>query len=157
VLPTRRPDLANTGDAVLCGSVTATSSLPGAPPLAAVDGSPATDWQPAATTGTLSGRTLGPRRIGFATLRWGREWPQPPKPNVHPPAGPVKTLRASSYLLQLSSNGRTWRTVARVTGRNRGTIDAFSFGVVRARFYRLRIIQSNSAKPPMLQELLLNR
>src|SRR6185437_13105276 len=48
----------------------------GAPALAAVDGSPATDWQPAKVHATLTAR-LAPLtgRIRTITVRWGRMWP----------------------------------------------------------------------------------
>ena len=51
---TARPDLTPTTDAVRCGGASATSALPGAPALAAVDGSPATDWQPVSLPATLT-------------------------------------------------------------------------------------------------------
>ena len=156
IIATRRPDLSPTDDSVRCGTVTASSSQPGAPPLAAIDGSTATDWQPATLPAsvTVSGATARPvRRV---TVVWGRQWPPQPKPNVHPPVGPVTTLRATSYTLQVSRDGRRWRTVARVSGRRRGPLDTFGFRPVRARFARLRITQASSAKlQPMVQELML--
>ncbi len=46
-LRTARPDLEPTPDVVRCQTASASTATPGAPALAAVDGSPATDWQPA--------------------------------------------------------------------------------------------------------------
>jgi hypothetical protein len=96
------------------------------------------------------------RRVGRLTVVWGRQWPPQPRPNVHPPVGPVKILRATSYSLQVSRDGHHWRTVARVNGRSRELLDTFAFRPVRARFARLRITQGSSKKvQPMVQELML--
>jgi trehalose/maltose hydrolase-like predicted phosphorylase len=163
-LATRRPDLIPTPDAALCGPASATSAQPGAPALAAADGSPATDWQPASVPATLSGNlhaVFGPRgrsrSLTTASVLWGRQWPPAPAPNVHPPPGPVKTLRASAYTLQLSNDGRSWRTVGSVTGKTQGTLDVFHFRAMRARFFRLAISTSASSAAPMLQEVVLRR
>ena len=53
-IPTRRPDLAPSSNPLQCAPATATSTDSGAIPLAAVDGSPATDWQPAALPAKLT-------------------------------------------------------------------------------------------------------
>ena len=45
-MPTCRPDLMPTPNPLRCAPATATSAHPGAPALAAVDGSPATEWEP---------------------------------------------------------------------------------------------------------------
>ena len=136
-LGTRRPDLAVTDDAALCGGARATSSQPGAPALAAVDGSPVTDWQsvklPSSLTLSLRG---GTKTMSTATLRWGQIWPSAPAPNLPPAPGPVVTLRASTYSLAVSDNGHTWRTVATVTGRTTGTTDVLHFSATRAALYR---------------------
>jgi hypothetical protein len=82
----------------------------------------------------------------------------------------VKTLRASSYTLQASTNGRTWHTVAKVSGVTKRTADVLSFPRVRARWLRIRMTKG-SQKPlkkttanqnppstmPMLEELTANR
>ena len=100
-------------------------------------------------------------------VQWGRLWPAQPKPNIHPKAGPVRTLRPGAYLLQVSSDGHRWRTVAAISGfRNRVT-DTLTFPKVHARFVRVELTQGtgisvketiNSKKVtvkqmPMLQEL----
>src|SRR5580658_5046894 len=70
---TRRPDLSPTDDAVRCGRVSATSSEPGGPALAAVDGSPATGWEPVSFPATLTVTLAdGPRTLNAATVQWGR-------------------------------------------------------------------------------------
>ncbi len=153
-LPTARPDTTPTDDAVRCGDVSASSSQPGAPALAAVDGSPATDWQPSSVPANLIAPvTEGARLLRTVTLRWGQQWPPAPAPNVPPPPGPVTTLRASSYRLFVSDDGVSWKAVATVTDRTIGTLDVLHFPAVRARFVRLEISAATGTQPPMLEEL----
>jgi trehalose/maltose hydrolase-like predicted phosphorylase len=169
-LRTARPDLTPTGDVVRCGRASATSALPGAPPLAAVDGSAATDWQPvslpAAFTAPVSGR---PRTISGATLVWGHFWPGPTKPNVHPKPRPVTSLSATSFAFQVSNDGRSWHTVINVHGLRRADTVHLHFTPVKARYVRLRMTKGNTivtvfanGKPthptvtPMLQELTVS-
>jgi hypothetical protein len=68
--------------------------------------------------------------------------------------GPVITLRASSYRLQVSSNASTGRTVATVAGRTSGTLDVLRFKAVRARFVRLAIAAApgGGGGQPLVQE-----
>ncbi len=153
-LVTRRPDLRTSRDLVRCGRVRASSSAAGAPALAAVDGSPATDWQPAKVHATLTA-SLSPLavRVRTITLRWGRMWPPAPAPNVPPPPGPVTVLRPAGYSVQVSSNGRRWRTVARL-GRRPGLIDTVHVrGRAKVRFVRVRVTAASAAKLPELDEL----
>ena len=91
--------------------------------------------------------------IRTATLQWGRQWPPQPAPNVHPPPGPVKTLRASSYDLVVSRDGRHWTVVARVRDRTSGTRDVLRFAPARARYVGVRIMSATHHTPPMLDEL----
>jgi hypothetical protein len=155
---TRRPDLSKTNDAVRCGKAVATSSQPGAPPLAAVDGSTATDWQPVRLPATLTVPLAGgSQTVSTATLQWGQMWPPSPGPTQPPPAGPVLTVRASAYELALSVNGGTWRTVATVTGRMTGTTDVVHFPATRARYVAVTITQSPVMGEPMLDELAVTR
>jgi trehalose/maltose hydrolase-like predicted phosphorylase len=167
-IPTARPDLKPTGDAVRCQTAKSSSAQPGAPALAAVDGSPATDWQPARVPATLTAPTrAGHRTIGRVVVRWGRLWPAAPKPNVRPPARPVKTLRPGAYVLQVSADGRKWLTVAAVGLHRTRVTDTLTFLKVTARFVRVKIAQGTgisvkqtinnkvTAVPqlPMLEEL----
>jgi trehalose/maltose hydrolase-like predicted phosphorylase len=52
--PTRRPDVTPTSDTARCRNVTATASNPSFPAVAAVDGSPATWWQPTTAGASLT-------------------------------------------------------------------------------------------------------
>jgi len=171
-LSTARPDLKATTDLVRCQTSRASSSEVGAPPLAAVDGSPATDWQPVALPAVDTVRVAGAkaRKVGRATVVWGHLWPLVTAPNVPPAPGPVKTVRASDYSVQVSRNGKTWRTVARVSGVTKRGTDHLRFGPVQARWVRLVLTQGsqppiapttqNPNPPPttpMLEELTVTR
>ncbi len=153
-LKTRRPDLSKTSDAARCGRASASSAQPGAPALAAVDGSPATDWQPQTLPATLTVTLRGKlQRVRKVTLAWGRQWPPAPGPNIPPPPTPVKTVRASSYVLYVSGDGRHWRKVASVSGRTGRVVDVLRFKAVKARFVKLVMTASSQPQPPMLDEL----
>jgi hypothetical protein len=143
---------------VRCQPATASSTTIGTQPLAAVDGSPATDWQPASVPATLTVPLRGKDpKVGIATLQWGRQWPPAPGPNIPPPPAPITVLRASDYTLQVSRNGRVWHQVASVSGKTSGTTDVLHFKARRARFVRIRITAATAGKEPMLQELTLTR
>ncbi len=152
-LATLRPDRKPTTDLVRCQPATASSAQPGADPLAAVDGSPATGWQPQQITARLDVPLTREAVISRATLEWGQQYPGPPAPNVHPPAGPVQTLRASSYDLVVSANGQDWTVVATITGRTSGSRDVLTFPPVRARYVGVRITAATYNTPPILEEL----
>ncbi len=151
-LPTARPQATPTSDLVRCGSARASSAAPGAPALAAIDGSVATDWQPTALPATLTAPLRGPASIHRVTVVWGRQWPPPPKPNVKPPPGPVIVRRATRYLVQVSSDGRSWRTAATVT-RASGTTDRLQVRSGGVRYVRLRVMAATHKEMPLLEEL----
>lgn len=151
--PTRRPDLVPTTDLARCQAAAASSAQPGADPLAAVDGSLATDWQPQQIAASLTVPLARTAVVRSATLDWGQAYPPPPAPNVPPPPGPVKTLRASSYDLLVSADGVRWTTAARVRGVTTGTQDVLTFAPVRARYVRVRITAATNNTPPMLDEI----
>jgi trehalose/maltose hydrolase-like predicted phosphorylase len=153
-IPTRRPDLVFSTDAALCGRASASSWQLGAPPLAAVDGSPSTDWQPGSLPATLTIPLRGGTQLlSTATVRWGQMWPPAPAPNVPPPPGPVSVVRASSYMLQVSTDGTNWQTVAEVLGKTTGVADVLRFPQTSARFVRLEITATTGTQEPMLDEL----
>lgn len=85
VLRTRRPDLEPTSDLARCRTATATSEEPGLYAEAAVDGNPATPWQPATAHASLTvdlGRTgkvsgvdvTGTRAYAVTTSADGASW-----------------------------------------------------------------------------------
>jgi trehalose/maltose hydrolase-like predicted phosphorylase len=157
VLRTRRPDLAPTRDPLRCAPAKASSANPGAPALAAVDGSSATQWEAASLPATLTVPLHGTRQIGGATLRWGRAWPGPPGPNVPPPSHPVRIRRATDYVLLGSQDGKHWRRLASVAGGT-GTIDNLRFHPTSIRYLRLRVTAATKGlegkeEPPLLETL----
>jgi len=154
---TRRPDLTPTADLVRCQSATATSSARGEIALAAVDGSPATDWRPRSAHAALTVPLGAAHRITAATLLWGRQWPPSPAPNVPPPPGPVTTLRPSTYRLQVSTDGTSWHTVATVHDTSSRTTDRLSFKPSTASYVRVRVGATSAGQPPMLEELRVTR
>ncbi len=171
-IPTARPDRRPTTDLVRCQAASATSAAPGDPALAAVDGSRATPWVPASLPATLTAPIRGGgRTIDRAVVTWGQVWPLVIKPNVHPKPTPVRTVRPRSYVLQVSSNGKTWRTLVSVSGNSARTSDVLRFKPVRARLVRIKItrgtgikVTSGSGKTkmtatamPQLQELTVDR
>jgi hypothetical protein len=152
-------------DPLLCGAASASNTAPGAPALAAVDGSDATDWQPTKLPATLTAPVSGRRALSSVTVRWGRAWPPVLKPNVPPKPGPVQTLRSRDYKVQVSADGRTWKTVATVTTRSPRLTDTVTFPTTRARAVRLRLTGATGVSTvktktvpstpilPMVQEL----
>ncbi|MEO7195971.1 MAG: discoidin domain-containing protein [Pseudonocardiaceae bacterium] len=150
-VPTRRADRTPTTDLARCQAAQASSNQPGAGPLAAVDGSPATDWRPTRLPASLTVPLAHQQTISKATLDWGQRWP--PASEVPPPPGPVQTLRASDFDLVVSQDGRNWTVVAQVRGRTEGTHDELRFRPVDARFVGLRISASTNHTVPALDEL----
>jgi trehalose/maltose hydrolase-like predicted phosphorylase len=132
-LPTRRPDLQTTDDLARCRQITATSSLPGSPPVAAVDGSPATSWVAAEPDATLT--------VNLAT---------------QVELGKIKVMRGSSdpfpYSVQVSSDGVQWKTIANAPATSAGT-DEFESPAIQAKFLRLAFQGIGAAKPPSIAEL----
>jgi glycosyl hydrolase family 65/F5/8 type C domain-containing protein len=154
-LSTARPDLTATADRVRCAAATAYSAAPGAPALAAIDGSAGTAWQPVALPATLTVAVGGRRPVGQAVLVWGRQWPAHPTPNVHPAPGPVLDRRATRYDLLTSVDGRHWHRVVTVRFQH-GTTDTIRFTPTRVRYIRIRLVTAGRRKPPMLQELTVS-
>jgi trehalose/maltose hydrolase-like predicted phosphorylase len=154
VLPTRRPDLTPTGDLARCHGATATTAQTGADPIAAVDGSPVTDWQPARLPAALTAPLAGDRLVGRVVLEWGRRWPTPPAPNVHPSPRPVTVLRPSAFTIAISGDGRSWRQVARVSGPSSSVMDVIRFPATRARFVRVTVLSTTRKRGlPQLTEV----
>jgi trehalose/maltose hydrolase-like predicted phosphorylase len=152
-IKTARPDLTPTTDPLRCQAAKATTSAPGTPPLAAVDGSPATAWSPTSLPGTLTVPLSGVHRISSASLRWGSTWPPAPKPNVHPPAKPVTPRRATNYTLLGSPDGHHWHALAAVNNRPKGTVDHLHFAPTSVRYLRVKVTTATEKEPPLLEEL----
>ncbi len=95
----------------------------------------------------------GLRPIDHAVVVWGRAVAARAGPNIPPPPGPVKTLRASSYRLQVSVNGKRWKTVASVNGVQGRVRDVLRFHKVSARYVRMLISSETNQTPPQLDEL----
>ena len=152
-IETHRPDLAPTTNPLRCQAATASSAHAGAPALAAVDGSPATDWEPTSLPATLTVPLHGTHRLTGAILRWGQTWPPAPKPNVHPPAKPVTPRRATTYVLEGSLDGGDWRPLATVKNRTKGTVDHLHFAPTAVKFLRLKETAATEGEPPLLEEI----
>jgi trehalose/maltose hydrolase-like predicted phosphorylase len=152
-IPTRRPDLTPTTNPLRCQAAKATSAHAGAPALAAVDGSPATDWEPTSLPAKLTVPLRGTHRLHGATLRWGQTWPPAPKPNVHPPAKPVKPRRATAYVLEGSLDGSHWQRLTSVKNRAKGTVDHLHFAPASVKLLRLKETAATEGEPPLLEEI----
>ena len=161
----RATSTANGSDALSCGAARASSTALGAPALAAVDGSPATDWQPSALPATLTAPLARTAELSRVTVRWGRMWPATVTPNVHPKPEPVHTVRSRDYTLLVQTAGGRWRKITTVAGTGKGVLDTITFPRVRARAVRLALIGGSGVRTvktsstpsapvlPMVQEL----
>ncbi len=142
-MATARPDRTPSSDPLRCQNARASSSEPGDVPLSAVDGSPATGWQPAHLPATYTVPVAHGHTVSEITVNWGRLWPSVTKPNVHPKTGPVATLRADVYLIQASRNGRSWQTLATVRNRTGRLTDRVSIPATRSRYLRLKLLDGS--------------
>jgi trehalose/maltose hydrolase-like predicted phosphorylase len=125
-IPTRRPDLAPTDNLALCRPATASSEEPGEYAEAAVDGSTATAWSPAASPADVTVDLGRVTRISTVETAWG------------------ETKPANSRILS-STDGTNW-TERRFGPRGRLQPPA------DARYVRVEL-SSPGAKPPSLYEL----
>ncbi|MFJ4891791.1 beta-N-acetylglucosaminidase domain-containing protein [Streptomyces sp. NPDC088788] len=111
---TAGPDLARTGTASSSGDETADF-----PASAANDGDPGTRWSSPVEDGAWwQVRLAGPARLGRLTLHWQ---------DAHP----------SAYRVQVSADGRVWRTAATVTD-SRGGREEVRFDERDARYLRVQ-------------------
>jgi hypothetical protein len=139
IIPTRRSDLQPTENLARCRQITATSSLPGSPAVAAVDGSPATAWVAAEARASLTVDLANQVAVGEIKVARGSREPFP-------------------YSVQTSPDGAHWKTVAHApataTGSDAGT-DDLTFPPVQARLLRLVFEGAGDAKPPTIAELIV--
>ena len=134
-IPTRRSDLLPTDDRARCAQITATSSLPGSPPVAAVDGSPATAWVAAEPRAMLTVKLARPVVLGEIKVVRGSSDPMP-------------------YSIQASSDGVQWKTIATASATSNGT-DEFTSPPIQAKFLRLDFQGAGDAKPPSIGQLIV--
>lgn len=116
VVPTRRPDLEPTRDLARCRTVTATASDPSFPAIAAVDGSPATEWRPNAGGASLTVDLGTVRKLSDVTVR-------------------SATGATTGYAIDVSDDGRTWRTLGNAEPASDPTSSVTADGA-SARFVR---------------------
>jgi trehalose/maltose hydrolase-like predicted phosphorylase len=133
-IPTRRPDLQPTEDLVRCKLITATSAVPGSPPVAAVDGSPATAWTAAEPQAKLTVDLAATATLGTITVLRGNRDP-------------------FSYSVEASSDGVEWKTVATAQANSPTGVDEFTSPPIQARFVRLVFSGDGDAKPASIAEL----
>ncbi|MEU9998634.1 beta-N-acetylglucosaminidase domain-containing protein [Streptomyces sp. NPDC050848] len=111
---TAGPDLARTATASSSGDET-----PDFPAVSALDGDPATRWSSPAEDGAWWQMELtGPARIGQVVLHW-------------------QDAYASRYRIQVSADGRTWRTAATVAD-GRGGRESVRMDAADTRFLRVQ-------------------
>jgi trehalose/maltose hydrolase-like predicted phosphorylase len=134
IIPTRRPDLEPTEDLARCRQVTATSSLPGSPAVAAVDGSPATAWTAAEPQATLTVNLAAAATLGTIKVLRGNRDPFP-------------------YTVEASSDGVEWKSIATAPAVNATGVDEFTSPPLQARFVRLVFQGDSDAKPASIAEL----
>jgi trehalose/maltose hydrolase-like predicted phosphorylase len=136
---TRRSDLQPTDNLARCERVTASSSLPGSPAVAAVDGSPATAWVAADAHAEFTIQLATSAKISSVVVVSAN-----PKP-----------LR---YSLQLSTDRAHWTTVAAVPGllgRSGEGTQELTFAPMGAQFVRLVFPGNDDAQPPTIAEILV--
>jgi trehalose/maltose hydrolase-like predicted phosphorylase len=134
IIPTRRPDLEPTEDLVRCRPITATSSLPGSPPVAAVDGSPATAWTAEEPQAKLTVTLATPATLGTIKVLRGNRDPFP-------------------YSVEASSDGVEWKTIATAPASSATGVDEFASPPIQAKFLRLVFPGVGDAKPGSIAEL----
>ncbi|GAA3371655.1 hypothetical protein GCM10020367_23190 [Streptomyces sannanensis] len=111
---TAGPDLARTGRASSSGDET-----PDFPAAAAADGDPGTRWSSPAEDGAWWQTELaGPVRLGQVVLHWEQAYP-------------------SAYRVQVSADGRAWRTAATVRD-GRGGVESVRMDEPGTRFVRVQ-------------------
>ena len=133
-LPTRRPDLVPTSDLARCQHVTASSSVPGDEPVAAVDGSPATPWVATSPQATLTVQLAKRTNVSSVTVERGG------------------TATSFAYAVQTSTDGSTWQTVATAPATSTGT-DQFTFKPTQAQYVRLDFPGASGADVPDIDEV----
>ena len=114
VLPTRRPDLSPTANVARCRPVTADPST-AEPAEAADDGTVTTQWIGETASARLTVDLGSIRQVGAVTLSRNplTTYPAPPGEDK----GVTRATVSADARVQVSTDGRTWRTLATVDGR----------------------------------------
>lgn len=136
-IPTRRPDLQPTDDLARCQRVTASPSVAGDDPVAAVDGTAATPWIATEPHAWLAVQLSKPTDISSVDVTRGNSDP-------------------FRYTVEVSTDGNSWHTVATAPATSTG-IDHFSFAPTTARFVRLSFPGGEGAKAPDITVLTVKR
>jgi trehalose/maltose hydrolase-like predicted phosphorylase len=131
-IPTRRPDLTSTSDLARCQSVSASSYVPGDEPVAAVDGSPATPWEPTSSQATLTVKLAKRTNLKSVTVTRGGS--------------------GYGYSVEISTDGNTWHTVATAPANSTG-VDQLTFSPTQAQYVRLDFPGGSGAATPEIDEL----
>ena len=130
-IPTRRSDLQPTDNLARCHAITATSSVPGSPAVAAVDGSPATVWAADAPNADLTVDLGAKVALGRITVSRGSK-------------------ESFAYTIEASADGTSWNKVATSPASSSGK-DSFDSGSIQARFVRLHFEGSGNARPSIAE------
>jgi trehalose/maltose hydrolase-like predicted phosphorylase len=132
-IPTRRPDLTSTSDLARCQPVTASSYVPGDEPVAAVDGSPATPWEPTSSQATLTVKLAKRTNLKSVTVTRGGSG-------------------TYGYSVETSTDGSSWHTVATAPASSTG-VDHLTFSPTQAQYVRLDFPGGSGASTPEIDEL----
>jgi trehalose/maltose hydrolase-like predicted phosphorylase len=132
-LPTRRPDSTPTSDLARCQSVTASSYVPGDEPVAAVDGSPSTPWEPTSPQAALTVKLAKRTNLKSVTVTRGGSG-------------------TYGYSVQTSTDGNSWQTVATAPASSTG-VDTLTFSPTQAQYVRLDFPGGSGAATPEIDEL----
>ena len=151
-LPTRRPDLTPTTNLARCRS--ATADPPTAEPAeAAVDGTVTTQWIGETASATVTVDLGRLRQVGAVTLSRNAltTYPAPPGGDK----GVTRATVSADARVQVSVDGRTWRTLGIVDGKRLEARIVSDGGAVR--FARAVAVGATADVPLIVGELALTR
>jgi trehalose/maltose hydrolase-like predicted phosphorylase len=143
---TGRNDRSPTSDVARCRPIS--SSAGGPYPFAANDGSPATAWFGATATDTLTIDLASPHQISRVVIDWASTPPSNPSGGLigTPQLQSATLTRATDYRIDISTNGRDWRTIREVTGGT-GPQDTLIFNPALTRYIRLVPLTDSNGVP----------
>lgn len=138
-ISTRRSDLQTSDNLARCRPVTASSSLPGSPAVAAVDGIPATAWVAREAHAEFTIQLSNSAKLSSVAVVRGT-----PKP-LH-------------YSVELSTDRTHWTSVGEASGLLSGTTETtqeLRFAPRAARYVRLVFPGIGDAQPPNITEIVV--